>query len=197
MMTILIRLTLALLLGVCFLAVADVNGADEKGVKVGDAAPTFESTDEQGKPWKSADHFGKKIVVVYFYPADFTGGCTAQACAFRDDYKKLADKGVEVVGVSGDTPETHADFKKAKELPFTLLADPKGEVAKKFGVPVTAGEKQAKGKVGEVEKTFTRGCTIQRWTFVIGKDGKIAHKDDKVAAAMDSKKILDAIEKLK
>jgi len=63
--------------------------------KVGDPAPNFESTSDDGKAWKSADHVGKKIVVLYFYPADFTGGCTKQACAYRDDFKKLADKGVE------------------------------------------------------------------------------------------------------
>src|SRR5262249_4041094 len=78
--------------------------AEEKAVslKAGDPAPKFVSTDDQDKEWKSADHVGKKILVLYFYPADLTGGCTKQACGFRDDMKKLADQGVEVVGVSGD-----------------------------------------------------------------------------------------------
>ena len=56
-----------------------------EGVNVGDPAPVFQSTDDQAKVWKSTDHVGKKILVVYFYPADLTGGCTKQACSFRDD----------------------------------------------------------------------------------------------------------------
>src|SRR3989442_7810529 len=118
---------------VSFLAVSGLLLAEEKKVnlKVGNQAPKFESTDDQGNPWKSTDHVGKKILVVYFYPADLTGGCTAQACGYRDDMNKLADKGVEVVGVSGDSVANHQKFKKAKELKFTLLADEDGSVAKK------------------------------------------------------------------
>ncbi len=76
--------------------------ADDKPaeLKVGDQAPSFTSTDDEGKSWKSSDHVGKKILVVYFYPADMTPGCTKQACGFRDDMAKLTDKGIEVVGVS-------------------------------------------------------------------------------------------------
>src|SRR5207249_2692531 len=77
--------------------------AGGNGVKVGDPAPKFKSTDDQGKEWKSGDVVGKKIVVVYFYPADLTGGCTKQACGFRDDLAKLTDLDVVVVGVSGDS----------------------------------------------------------------------------------------------
>jgi peroxiredoxin Q/BCP len=172
-------------------------GAQEKGLKVGDAAPVFESVDDQGKPWKSADHVGKKIVVVFFYPADFTGGCTKQACGFRDDLAKLTDKGVEVVGVSGDSAKTHAQFKKEHKLPFTLLADEKGETATKFGVPVKVGEAKAKVKVGGEETEIVRGATIQRWTFVIGKDGKVVYVNPKVTAPNDSKDVLEVVEKLK
>ena len=156
------------------LATASLS-ADEKTkggqVNVGDPAPTFESTDDQGNPWKSTDHVGKKILVVYFYPADLTGGCTAQACGYRDDMNKLADKGVEVVGGSGDS------------------------VAKKFGVTVRAG---GEAKVKDVDGNpivLKRGVTIDRWTFVIGKDGKVIYKNPKVAAAQDSKQILEVIEK--
>src|SRR5581483_1290619 len=90
-------------------------------------------------PWKSSDHVGKKILVVYFYPADLTSGCTKQACGFRDDMKKLTEKGVEVVGVSGDSVKNHQIFKKVHDLNFTLLADEDGSIAKKFGVPVGKG----------------------------------------------------------
>ena len=65
-----------------------------KLLKVGDKAPAFTSTDDQGKPWKSSDHVGKKIVVLYFYPADLTGGCTKQACGYRDDIEKLVTDAV-------------------------------------------------------------------------------------------------------
>src|SRR5450631_2988201 len=120
--------------------VAQDKGKDKKKaelkVKVGDTAPTFQSVDEDGKTFKSGDVVGKKILVLYFYPADFTGGCTAQACGFRDDIEKLGSKGVEVVGVSGDSAGNHKLFKKHEKLNFTLLADEKGELAMKFGVPV-------------------------------------------------------------
>src|SRR5947209_15670902 len=104
----------------CVLAVAGMTlSAGEKKLKVGDKAPAFESVDENGKTWKSTDHVGKKIVVLYFFPADFTGGCTAQACGFRDNMGSLTTKDVEVIGVSGDTPQTHQLFKKHEKLNFT------------------------------------------------------------------------------
>jgi len=97
---------------------AAVLAADEKKVdlNVGDEAPKFVSVGDDGKPWKSEDYVGKKIVVVYFYPADLTGGCTKQACGFRDGMKKLQKEGVEVVGVSGDSVENHKLFKKSPRL---------------------------------------------------------------------------------
>ena len=81
-------------------------------LKVGDEAPEFEGLDDEGKEWKSIDHVGKKILVVYFYPADMTGGCTEQACSYRDAMEELEEDGVEVIGVSGDTVENHKYFKK-------------------------------------------------------------------------------------
>ena len=171
---------------------ADVN------LEVGAKAPEFSAKDDQGKDWKSTDHVGKKIVVVYFYPADLTGGCTKQACAFRDDLPKLDVAGVEVVGVSGDSVENHQVFKKAHNLNFTLLADDKGEVATKFGVPVEVGKKSAnvKGADGK-DISLERGATAKRWTFIIGTDGKVAYKDTMVKAAEDSQTVLAAIAKLK
>ncbi|MDB5346918.1 MAG: alkyl hydroperoxide reductase/Thiol specific antioxidant/Mal allergen [Schlesneria sp.] len=179
------------------LSLGTARAADPVDLKVGDAAPTFHAKDDTGAAWKSADHIGKKIVVVYFYPADFTGGCTKQACGFRDDMAKLAGKDVEVVGVSGDSVETHQKFKKHHELNFALLADADGKVAEKFGVPVTVGEATAKVKVDDKDEAFVRTATIKRWTFVIDKNGKIASKDTEVKAADDSKAILQVIEKLK
>jgi len=190
----LLRLAAALCVGA--LAIGGLAQAQEgKEVKVGDKAPEFTAKDDAGKEWKSTDVVGKKIVVVYFYPANFTGGCTKQACAFRDDFKKLKDKGVEVIGVSGDDVKSHAAFKKYHELTFTLLSDYEGDIAKKFGVPANKGG-DFKFKEKDFEITVTTGVRINRWTFVIGKDGKIIYKDTKVNAAGDSKKILEFVEKL-
>src|SRR5450631_2826823 len=123
------------------MAGAAMAGDDAKKVdlKVGDTAPAFQSMDDQGATWKSSDHLGKKYIVVYFYPGDFTPGCTAQAMKFRDNMNKLYDQGAEVVGVSGDSAKTHALFKIAYKLNFTLVADEKGSLAKQFGVPVGPG----------------------------------------------------------
>src|SRR5947209_6027822 len=83
-------------------------------LKVGDKAPAFELRTDADTTWTSADHVGKKWVVVYFYPGDFTPGCTAQANAFKDGMNQLAGLGVEVVGVSGDSVRTHGLFKEAQ-----------------------------------------------------------------------------------
>jgi thioredoxin-dependent peroxiredoxin len=181
----------ALLLGMLSVGYA----ADAVDLKVGDKAPSFEALDDTGKPWKSADHVGKKLIVVYFYPADMTGGCTKQACGFRDDLGKLADKGVEVVGVSGDSVRNHQLFKKAHDLNFALLADTEGKVAEAFGVPVVKGEKSVPAKIDGKDEVLVRSITAKRWTFVIGKDGKIAAKNTEVNAAEDSKAIIDLVEK--
>ncbi len=192
------RLCVWIVAGVAALGLGTQIMAEDIKLEVGAAAPEFTSKDDAGKDWKSADHFGKKIVVVYFYPADLTGGCTKQACGFRDDMAKLQGDGVEVVGVSGDSVANHQLFKKDKMLNFTLLADETGEVATKFGVPVEIGEKVAKVKTSDgTEISLTRQATAKRWTFIVGKDGKIAYKNSMVAAAEDSKTIAAEIAKLK
>jgi len=176
-------------------AASDPKEVPDVDLKVGDKAPTFQAQDDTGKEWKSTDHVGKSILVVYFYPADMTGGCTKQACGFRDDASKLKEEGVEVVGISGDTVENHQVFKKAHELNFTLLADTEGKVADAFGVPRSEGGTY-NATVDGKEVPLTRGVTIKRWTYVIDKDGKIAAKNTEVNAAEDSKAILDTVAKL-
>lgn len=166
-------------------------------LNVGDEAPEFTVKDDTGKDWQASDHFGKKIVVVYFYPADMTGGCTKQACGFRDDLGKLHGKDVEVVGVSGDSVRNHQLFKKAHNLNFTLLADPEGKVANAFGVPFAKGEKSITREIDGKEEVLTRGGTAKRWTFVVGKDGKIIHKNEQVNAAEDSKKVMQVVSQAK
>jgi len=174
-----------------------VSAADEKGgANVGDKAPAFQATDDEGKVWKSSDHVGKKVVILYFFPADFTGGCTAQACGFRDNLKDLVGKGAEVVGVSGDSADTHAMFKKAENLGFTLLADQKGGLAKQFGIPtLKGGTIKHKTPDGQVVP-LVRGVTIMRWTVIIDREGRIAAKYAVKNAAGDSMKALETVQKL-
>jgi len=173
--------------------VSSLTAADEKKEKavpkVGDPAPQFTLQDDQGKEWNSADHYGKKIVVLYFYPADMTGGCTKQACGYRDELGELNNAGVEVVGISGDSVKNHQFFKKAHKLNFTLLADPKGEAAEKFGVPYTLGEKSFEATAGDgTKETLIRTATTQRWTIVVDKDGKVAMKRDLKAEGTEAGK---------
>jgi thioredoxin-dependent peroxiredoxin len=188
------------------LATADEKKEEEKKVDLqpGDKAPVFESIDDQGKPWKSTDLVGKKFVVVYFYPADFTPGCRAQAQQFRDNMNKLAENGVVVIGVSGDAVLNHDLFKRTEKINFTLLADEKGSLAKQFGVPLGKGgevrprdalNKPILGAGGE-PMVLKREVTAARWTFIIGMDGKIAYKNTKVNPALDSKQVGEFIKSL-
>ncbi|TWT58736.1 putative peroxiredoxin bcp [Thalassoglobus neptunius] len=179
-----------------FLLSSTFANAVDVTLNVGDQAPSFVIQDDTGANWNSDKHFANKTVVVYFYPADMTGGCTKQACGFRDDLSKLEGENVEVVGVSGDSVRNHQLFKKAHDLNFTLLADPDGVAATAFGVPFTKGEKSITREIDGKEEVLTRGGTAKRWTFVV-KNGKVVYKDDKVNAAEDSQKILAAIEGLK
>lgn len=188
-----LRTALSAVVLLCSVSVASWAAEDLVELKVGDPAPTFEALDDTGKPWKSSDHVGKKTLVVYFYPADMTGGCTKQACGFRDDLGKLTEAGVEVVGVSGDSVRNHQLFKKAEKLSFPLLADTEGAVATAFGVPHVKGEKSITREIEGKEEILVRTVTAQRWTFVIGKDGKILAKNTMVNAAADSQAILKLI----
>ena len=190
----------AALMCLAALAVACPTLADDKqekpaDAKVGDKAPAFTTRTDEDGTWDTSEHFGRKWVVVYFYPGDFPPRCTAQANAFRDAMNKLTDKGVEVVGVSGDSVKNHQIFKEVHKLNFTLLADEDGALAKKFGVPLGKGAKvkakDAEGKPVEI----TRGVTAARWTFIIGKDGKVAYKNTKVVPAQDAKAITEFITK--
>jgi peroxiredoxin Q/BCP len=92
-------------------------------LKPGTPAPSFTATLDDGSRFDLAEWRGMKHVVLYFYPKDFTGGCTAQACSFRDNYSLIDQHEAIIVGVSGDTEGTHASFKDRYELPFPLAAD--------------------------------------------------------------------------
>ena len=160
-------------------------------VNLGEKVPNFHASDQDGSKWvlkkqlRSADY-----LVLYFYPAAFTGGCTKQACNYRDQKGELAAVGAQVVGVSGDKAETLGLFALEHALNFTLLSDESGEIASIFGVPQSEGgtiQRDIKGS----SKDLTRGTTIQRWTFILNREGELIYKDTEVDAAADSNKVLE------
>lgn len=169
--------------------------AQDMNLEIGDPAPEFEAISADGDVWQSNDYTGEKILVVYFYPAAMTGGCTAQACSFRDDRTTLNEMGAEVVGISGDTVSNLQVFKKANKLNFPLLSDADGSIARSFGVPVGDGGSITREVDGE-EVELAREVTTSRWTFIIDRDGKIVYKDTEVDAAGDSRAVISAIKQL-
>jgi thioredoxin-dependent peroxiredoxin len=100
--------------------------------QIGENAPDFEMVNDEGKPVKLSDYRGKKVVL-YFYPEDFTSGCEAQACNFRDNYEQIAAKNAVVIGVSADPVERHKEFRAALNLPFNLLVDNDWQHAQSWG----------------------------------------------------------------
>jgi peroxiredoxin Q/BCP len=164
-----------------------VNGQAVLGKNV----PNFTTVDQDGNPWSLTPNLkNSEYLVIYFYPIAFTGGCTAQACSYRDQKGELAKVGANVVGVSGDTPETLKLFADEHALNFTMLSDETGKLADLFKVPHKDGgtiQREIKGK----ELDLTRGTTIQRWTFIVDRDGTLIYKDTEVDAANDSGKVLE------
>jgi len=129
-------------------------------IAAGIPAPEFKLQDETGVEHSLNDYRGKNVVL-YFYPKDDTPGCTTEACSFRDGYGAYLKAGAVVLGVSGDSPRSHAKFKAKYGLPFTLLSDEDHQVCQAYGV---WGRKKMRGK--EYDGIF-------RTTFLIGADGNI------------------------
>lgn len=163
-----------------------------QALEIGDASPKFSAKDQDGNDWVLADHLSEKPVVVYFYPAAMTGGCTKQACAYRD-YVAAGEPAFAVVGISADNPEGLKYFQTSENLNFPLLSDPGGKIAKSFGVDVKEGEKSIKRTVEGKEVELVRSATTMRWTFVISPAGKIIYKSDKVKPTEDLQNVLAAI----
>jgi peroxiredoxin Q/BCP len=147
--------------------------------KAGDAAPLFTGTDQDGKEFKLADLIGKKIMLLYFYPKDFTGGCTKEACGLRDRMGDLQTNNVEVIGVSYDSAESHKKFIAEYNLNFTLLADTNGIITKAYDV---------KMPIMSLSK---------RVSFLIGLDGKIVHVTDAMNPQTHFDEMKEAIATLK
>lgn len=185
----------AYLLLVMLFGTTSFAGEGRVTLEVGDVVPKFKAVDDQGRPWDSADHVGKEVVVIYFYPADLTKECTEQACGFQKRLQEMKSAGVTVVGISGDKSNNHQLFKKLHSLKFPLLSDVQGKVAHRFGVPTRSGGQITRIVDGQ-QKTLSRGVTAQRWTFVVGRDGTIIHKDTKVSAATDCDSVLKVVRQL-
>ncbi len=114
-------------------------------LKTGERAPEFTLPDDTGKDRSLTDFLNAGATVLYFYPADFTPGCTRQACALRDLQSEIKNAGLRVVGISSQSPETHARFRSKYDLPFALLSDEDKEVIKMYGVngPLGFGVRRA------------------------------------------------------
>jgi len=123
-------------------------------ISVGDVAPDFTGTLADGRHLRLRDFLGRRHVVLYFFPRDFTPGCTREACRFRDRGAELAALDAEVIGVSLDPPERHAAFAQAYALPYPLVSDGGARIAAAYGVQRLGG-----------------WLPTRRVTFVIGKDG--------------------------
>ena len=149
-------------------------------MKVGDRAPAIAVRTDAGEEFRLSELKGRRVVL-YFYPRADTPGCTTEACEFRDEIRSFARKGVVVVGVSPDKPAAQAKFKQKYSLPFALLADEDKAAAQAFGV---WKEKNMYGR-----KTMG----IERTTFVIGPDGRIAKIYSKVKAKGHAGTVLEEL----
>jgi peroxiredoxin Q/BCP len=147
--------------------------------KVGEAAPDFKLSDQDGKAHELKEFSGKWLVL-YFYPKDDTPGCTQEACAFRDDLHKLTALGAQVVGISVDDGESHAEFARKYHLPFPLLADKSTEVAVRYGALMNLGLIKY----------------ARRYTFLIDPQGKVAKVYLKVETSKHSTEIIEDLTKL-
>jgi len=158
----------------------------------GDKVDKFSALDDQGNTWKSSD-VTSDFLVVYFYPAAMTGGCTKQACAYRDDKASFDKMSVSVIGVSGDEVKNLQYFKEAYQLNFPLLSDNEGAISKIFGIPTKNGGEITR-EIGGEDLLLIRGITTPRWTFVLDKNRTIIYKNAEVNAAEDSKKVKAVIQ---
>ena len=141
---------------------------------VGQPAPDFNLPDQEGK-MRTLQEFRGKWLVMYFYPKDDTPGCTKEACAFRDDLNQITELGAQVVGVSVDDTESHAEFAKKYHLPFPLLADKTTETADRYGALMNL--------------VFMK--VARRYTFLIDPQGNIGKIYLTVETSRHSQQIID------
>jgi peroxiredoxin Q/BCP len=151
--------------------------------EVGDKAPAFSLTDDQGKK-VTLKQFAGRPVVLYFYPRDDTPGCTKEACAFRDRRDEIVALGAVVLGVSGDSVASHQKFRAKYDLNFPLLADPDHQVSGAYGA---YREKNLYGK---------KSMGIQRSTFLIDAHGKVAYLWKRVQVEGHDQQVIDRLKAL-
>lgn len=149
-------------------------------LKIGEELPDFKLKDQNGNVFSINSVKGKKPVVIYFYPKNFTPGCTKEACSFRDNFEDFLAEGALVIGISSDSETSHNKFSAKYNLPFTLLADTKGKVRKLFGV-----------------RASFLGLLPGRETFVFNKDGKLTYKFQALNAQPHIDMALSELQKLK
>lgn len=146
-------------------------------------APDFALPDDTGTTRRLSDFRGKPVIL-YFYPADDTPGCTKEACNFRDDYSAYVKSGVTILGVSPDSVASHVKFKKKYDLPFPLLADDQHKVCDQYGV---WGPKKMMGREYD---------GVLRTTFLIDANGRVARVFENVKPAEHSTEVLGALKEL-
>jgi peroxiredoxin Q/BCP len=171
--------TLLVLVALCATAAA----ADDAALPTpqpGQPAPAFRLQDQDGK-WQTLEAYRGSWVVLYFYPKDFTSGCTTEVCAYRDDVTQLRSAGAQVLGVSLDDVKSHAEFAAKYHVPFPLLSDANKEVAKSYGVLAS--------KLGF---SYAR-----RDTFVIDPKGSVAKHYENVDPKDNVKQVLADLAALK
>ncbi len=147
----------------------------------GALAPDFAMRDVQGNISRLSDLKGKKDVVVYFYPEDFTPGCTTQAAEFSRDYEKFKEADIEIVGVSPNEEESHEKFRQKMGIPYPLVADTEKDLSKSYGV---YGLKKFMGR---------EYMGVNRSTFLIDKTGKIVKIFKRVRPAGHSQEVFQAL----
>lgn len=153
-------------------------------LSVGETAPDFELTSDEGKPVKLSDYRGKNVIL-YFYPRDFTGGCEMQACAFRDAYPQIEGSNAVVLGISPDSVESHKKFREALNLPFNLLVDDDFKVSEAWNSTTTrAGE-------DGVDQRW-----VQRGQYIIDATGKIVEVNTPVTPAESRRLAMEKLEAL-
>ncbi len=172
-------LLVAFLIGIVLLLWRSTASANRNLPKAGAQAPGFSLPDQDEKLRTNADFRGKWLVL-YFYPKDDTPGCTAQACAFRDDLQRLTALGAAIVGISVDDTQSHQAFAKKYSLPFPLLADAQGELARRYG---------SLRDLGLVR--FAR-----RNTFLIDPQGRVAKVYLGANTSRNSREVIDDLKQL-
>lgn len=153
--------------------------SESANVKEGDKPINFDFQDKQGKIFHLSDLIGERKVVIYFYPKDFTPGCTIEAEEFSRDYNQYRTENIEIIGISPDSDESHSKFREKMKIPYMLTSDPQNNIAKKYGV---YGLKNFMGK---------EYYGVNRSTFLIDKGGKIVKIYDKVKPKGHSKEVLE------